>query len=88
MLCFATSPANSRHVPVTSGLDTLECFGKGPHETYIDRHRGAWVGRFRGTVDELFGTHVAEIIATGAPRCLRETAFGHIDRSTFHGALG
>ncbi|SHF91824.1 beta-galactosidase [Mariniphaga anaerophila] len=29
-------------------------FGKGPHENYWDRKEGAWIGIFRGTVDESF----------------------------------
>jgi beta-galactosidase len=35
------------------GLDQVEWFGTGPHETYPDRRRGGLVGRWRSTVDEL-----------------------------------
>ena len=32
------------------GFEDLAWFGRGPRETYVDRHRAAWVGRFEGTV--------------------------------------
>jgi beta-galactosidase len=32
------------------GLETVEWFGTGPHETYPDRKRGGRVGRWRSTV--------------------------------------
>jgi beta-galactosidase len=34
------------------GYETLEWFGRGPHETYPDRRRGGRVGRWRTTVTE------------------------------------
>ena len=36
---------------VVGGLEDLEWFGSGPHETYPDRTRGGIVGRWRSTVD-------------------------------------
>ena len=34
------------------GLERLEWFGPGPHETYVDRKSGAQVGRYAGSVSE------------------------------------
>ena len=38
---------------VVAGLDRVEWFGRGPHETYPDRRRGGRVGRWRSTLDDL-----------------------------------
>jgi len=35
-------------------LDTFTWFGRGPHESYVDRKTGAPIGRYRGTVDEQY----------------------------------
>jgi beta-galactosidase len=35
-----------------SGLEKLEWLGRGPHENYCDRKRGAPVGRYAGSVDD------------------------------------
>ncbi|MDR3509390.1 MAG: glycoside hydrolase family 2 TIM barrel-domain containing protein [Caulobacteraceae bacterium] len=32
------------------GFEDLEWFGRGPLETYVDRHRAGWIGRFSGAV--------------------------------------
>ncbi|HSS36524.1 MAG TPA: glycoside hydrolase family 2 TIM barrel-domain containing protein, partial [Patescibacteria group bacterium] len=37
---------------VVPGLETVEWFGTGPHETYPDRRRGGLVGRWRSTVTD------------------------------------
>ena len=37
---------------VAPGLETVEWFGTGPHETYPDRRRGGLVGRWRSTVTD------------------------------------
>jgi beta-galactosidase len=39
---------------VVRGLEILEWFGSGPHETYPDRKRGGLIGRWRSTVAEQF----------------------------------
>eukprot|EP00908_Phaeocystis_cordata_P020404 Transcript_32066.p1 GENE.Transcript_32066~~Transcript_32066.p1 ORF type:complete len:296 (-),score=94.58 Transcript_32066:84-971(-) len=40
-------------LPLRRALATrLVWFGRGPHESYADRHGGAWVGRFEGRVAE------------------------------------
>jgi beta-galactosidase len=36
------------------GFEQVAWFGRGPHETYIDRKAGAWLGRFTGSVDEQY----------------------------------
>jgi beta-galactosidase len=43
---------------VVAGLDRVEWFGRGPHETYPDRRRAGRVGRWRATLDELFTPYV------------------------------
>ncbi len=35
-------------------FEQVAWFGRGPHETYADRHSGAWTGRFAGTTASLF----------------------------------
>ena len=35
------------------GMDKVEYLGFGPTESYIDKHRAAWMGRFAETVDAL-----------------------------------
>jgi beta-galactosidase len=37
---------------LTPGFETLEWFGRGPHESYWDRKSGAALGRHRGSVDD------------------------------------
>lgn len=32
--------------------------GLGPHENYVDRKRGAWVGQFEGKIEELFHQYI------------------------------
>ncbi len=43
---------------VVAGLEQLEWFGGGPHETYPDRRRGGVVGRWRSTVTEAYVPYV------------------------------
>jgi len=38
---------------VAAGLDRVEWFGRGPHETYPDRRRGGRVGRWRSALADL-----------------------------------
>ncbi len=40
------------------GLEHAEWFGTGPHETYPDRKRGGLVGRWHGTVDQLYTPYI------------------------------
>ncbi|MEB3374805.1 hypothetical protein SFC43_21385 [Bacteroides sp. CR5/BHMF/2] len=42
---------------VKSGNDTFSWYGYGPYDTYNDRHSGARLGKFSGTVDEQFTHH-------------------------------
>ena len=44
------------HLP--EGFEQLAWYGRGPHETYVDRKEGAQVGIYRGTVDEQFVPYV------------------------------
>ncbi len=45
-------------IETVPGLETLEWFGVGPHETYPDRKRGGLVGRWRSTVTEQYVPYV------------------------------
>jgi len=38
------------HLLVPAGCDRLSWFGRGPHESYVDRQHGALVGQWSGTV--------------------------------------
>ncbi|MEU9112718.1 beta-galactosidase small subunit [Streptomyces sp. NPDC048483] len=40
---------------VPAGLNTFDRYGRGPQENYWDRHTGAFVGRYRTTVDAQYG---------------------------------
>jgi len=39
-------------------LQQLEWFGRGPNESYSDRKAGAWIDRFRSTVDEQYVPYI------------------------------
>lgn len=41
-----------------AGLDALEWFGRGPHETYPDRRTAGWVGEFATGVEEAFTPYI------------------------------
>ena len=43
---------------VVPGLERLDWFGRGPHETYPDRRRGGAVGRWRSSVSEQYVPYV------------------------------
>ncbi len=43
---------------VVAGLEELEWFGTGPHETYPDRMRGGLVGRWRSTVADQYVPYI------------------------------
>lgn len=47
------------------GLVEAEWFGLGPHESYPDRKRGALVGRWRSSIDDLFVPYVMPQEAAG-----------------------
>ncbi|MDB4500706.1 DUF4981 domain-containing protein [Akkermansiaceae bacterium] len=56
-----TPKGNLGHIPrlgmqctVPKSYNQVSWFGNGPHETYIDRKAGAWVGQWTSTVDDLF----------------------------------
>jgi beta-galactosidase len=40
------------------GFEQFTWYGRGPHETYVDRKEGAQVGVYRGTVDEQFVPYI------------------------------
>ncbi|UCE14914.1 MAG: DUF4981 domain-containing protein, partial [Candidatus Heimdallarchaeota archaeon] len=43
---------------VPSEFDDITWFGKGPHETYIDRETGAWTGIHHKTIEEFIHDYV------------------------------
>lgn len=43
---------------VPGGLEYVTWYGRGPHENYVDRKRGAAVGLYRSTVDEQYTPYV------------------------------
>ncbi len=43
---------------LSPGLERLDWYGRGPHETYADRQEGAQVGVYSGTVDDQFVPYV------------------------------
>ena len=40
------------------GMEQMEWYGRGPHESYSDKNESALVGRYQGTVDEQFESYV------------------------------
>jgi hypothetical protein len=40
------------------GYEQFSWYGRGPHETYVDRKEGAQVGVYRGTVDEQYVPYI------------------------------
>jgi len=43
---------------LVGGFDTVEWYGRGPHENYWDRNRGAAVGRYTRAVDDMAHTYI------------------------------
>ena len=43
---------------VPAGYETFTWYGRGPHESYVDRHESARIGRWSGTVDEQFYPYI------------------------------
>jgi len=41
-----------------AGFDSIAWYGRGPHESYSDRHAGAFVGLYKGSVWEQFHPYV------------------------------
>ncbi|MBR1740218.1 MAG: glycoside hydrolase family 2 [Ruminococcus sp.] len=39
-------------------LDRVEYYGYGPYESYIDKHRASYIGRFEGTVGEMYEPYI------------------------------
>lgn len=47
-------PKVGMQVELPAVLHNMEWYGRGPGETYSDRKRGGWIGRFSGRVEDLF----------------------------------
>jgi beta-galactosidase len=61
-------------------LDTWTWYGRGPHESYRDRKRGARLGIFSGTVAELFHPY-AEVQESGNRTDVRWASFEDANNS-------
>ncbi len=44
---------------VPAGYENLSWFGRGPHENYIDRNTSAFVGLYKGSVDEQYVPYIS-----------------------------
>jgi beta-galactosidase/beta-glucuronidase len=51
-------PKVGMQMQVTSTLDTFTWYGRGPHESYVDRKEGAPVGVYSGSVDDQFESYI------------------------------
>jgi len=49
-----TLPRLGVRMALVPGFESLEWYGRGPHENYVDRKRSAEVGRYRSTVTEQY----------------------------------
>lgn len=82
---LADLPRVGTVLELVPGFEALEWFGRGPHECYPDRRRGAMVGSWRSTVSAMYTPYVrpqesggrADVrwltLADGAGRTLRFT---------------
>jgi len=61
-------------VTVPAEFSQIGWHGKGPHENYIDRQAGAWVGRFTGTAASLFHRY-GDPQESGNRTAIREVSF-------------
>ena len=43
---------------VPKSFDTVDYYGYGPYESYIDKHRASWLGRFTGKASEMFENYI------------------------------
>ena len=55
---FADLPRVGIRFDLVPGFEELEWYGRGPHECYPDRQRGAALGRYRSTVTEQYVPYV------------------------------
>jgi hypothetical protein len=51
-------PRLGLQMALPGGFETVSWYGRGPHESYIDRQASAIVGRYSGTVDEQYVPYV------------------------------
>ncbi|HEV8282439.1 MAG TPA: glycoside hydrolase family 2 TIM barrel-domain containing protein [Candidatus Limnocylindrales bacterium] len=55
---LADLPRVGTVLELVAGYETVEWFGRGPHETYPDRRRGSRIGRWSSTVSDLLTPYV------------------------------
>ncbi len=51
-------PRIGLQMEMPGGYETLSWYGRGPHETYVDRKEGARVGVYRGSVDDQYVPYI------------------------------
>jgi len=51
-------PRLGLRMTLPSEFESLEWFGRGPHENYSDRKKGTWLGRFKSTVTEEYVPYI------------------------------
>jgi beta-galactosidase len=72
-------PRVGMQLELPAAYDHWNWFGKGPHENYLDRHTGAWIGLHSGRVGELF-FHYLDPQEAGNRTGVRWTRFDAADR--------
>jgi len=56
---FPEVPRFGMRMVLPGRMDSLEYFGRGPHENYIDRNHSAMVGHYRSTVEEQYVPYIS-----------------------------
>ena len=51
-------PRFGLQLTMPEGMERVEYFGYGPHESYIDKKCSTWMGRFENTVDGMFENYL------------------------------
>src|SRR5699024_5745882 len=54
----ASIPRVGMQLAIPESYNTMNWYGRGPQENYIDRNEGAAIGRYSGTVEELVSPYV------------------------------
>ncbi len=54
----ADLPRLGLRMTLPAEFESLEWFGRGPHENYSDRKKGTWIGRFKSTVTDEYVPYI------------------------------
>lgn len=59
---YTISSSSQRRVGIdiqfAPGFSSVEYFGRGPWENYIDRQSGSYIGRYKSTIDDMFEPYI------------------------------